>query len=179
VDSYKVDKPAKADTFKKVHDFLVHMRDGRDTPDVFYLGHLPGKKGRYGCRLDAIFTVGLPPSGPERDAFVRQHRIGTLSTAFARDLHVRLFVAFASLGFDDHQWFSDEDLVWLVAKGREDLSRTEQELRSAQRARAEAEASGKQFSQKDLTQKMEVMKKIQRDLRPFEDEAERRGLSTE
>jgi len=46
----------------------------------------------------------------------------TLHPDFARDLHMRVLGAFASLGFDDHSWLSTEDLRWLVTQGQTDIA---------------------------------------------------------
>jgi hypothetical protein len=35
--------PKGIDSFNKVLDFLTGARDGSGSPDVFYLGQLPGK----------------------------------------------------------------------------------------------------------------------------------------
>jgi hypothetical protein len=49
------------------------------------------------------FTVQVPKEGTsERQAFLASARIALLSKEFAHDLHLRIFRAFASLGFDDH-----------------------------------------------------------------------------
>lgn len=47
VEKYPDDMPREIDTFSKVLDFMIGARDGTSSPDVFYLGHLPGLSGRY------------------------------------------------------------------------------------------------------------------------------------
>src|ERR1700730_7053236 len=114
--------PKNIDSFDRVLDFLTGARDGGSSPDVFYLGQLPGRSGRYCARLDSFHTIEVPDGKQERDQFLEARRTLTLPSDFARDLHVRVFGAFASLGFDDHSWPSTEDLQWLGNQGKTDLA---------------------------------------------------------
>lgn len=125
VEKYPGGTPGDLDTFGKVLEFLKRTRDGHGTPDLFYLAQLPGKQGRFCARFDAIFTIQIPEENAAREQYLRDRRIGVLSPDFQRDLHSRLFGAFASLGFDDNDWFSKEDLDWLVAKGIAELRELE------------------------------------------------------
>jgi hypothetical protein len=52
--------PRNIDTFHNVLDFLTGIRDGGSSPDVFYLGQLPGRTGRYCARLDSFHTIEIP-----------------------------------------------------------------------------------------------------------------------
>src|SRR5947209_7123743 len=45
--------PRDVETFKDILDFLTDLRDAPDSPDVFYLGQVPGFDGRFGARLDS------------------------------------------------------------------------------------------------------------------------------
>jgi hypothetical protein len=134
--------PREVESFDDIREFLTDLRDGTDAPDVFYLGQVPGYEGRFGARLDSLHTVQLPQGDEALLAFVRQKRIGRLNLDFARDLHLRLFRAFASLGFDDHRWMSTEDLRWLVSRGRSEKTSAETALRDAETALHAAQAQG-------------------------------------
>lgn len=134
--------PREVETFDDIRDFLTDLRDGTDAPDVFYLGQLPGYEGRFGARLDSLHTIQLPEGEEALRQFARDKRIGRLNIDFARDLHLRIFRAFASLGFDDHRWMSTEDLRWLVSRGRSETTSAEAALREAETALHAAQAQG-------------------------------------
>ena len=107
------------DHFKK---FLEGARGGWNKPDLFYLGELREKDGRFCAKLDSIHTVEIPVSDINvRNEFLKKHRFARLSDSFIKDLHLRFFQAFASLGFDDSDWFCDSDLELLVTIGNDDL----------------------------------------------------------
>jgi hypothetical protein len=103
-------------TFNEAGTYFENLRDGKSRPDMFYLGQLPNETGSFSARLDSLHTIELP-TGAARQPFVSAARVARLDAAFARDLHQRLFRAFASLGFDDHSWYSTDDLQVLVALG--------------------------------------------------------------
>jgi hypothetical protein len=134
--------PRDIETFEDIRAFLIDLRDGTESPDVFYLGQLPGYEGRYGARLDSLHTFELPEDGPTLRLFTDQKRIGKLHIDFVRDLHLRVFRAFASLGFDDHRWLSTEDLQWLVSRGRSEVNSAEADVRGAETALHSAQAQG-------------------------------------
>jgi hypothetical protein len=102
IEKFPDNTPKGLDSFDKVLDFLTGLRDGGSSPDLFYLGQLPERTGRFCGRLDALFTIDVPADAQTRKAFLGERRLATLHPDFARDLHLRLFNAFASLGFDDH-----------------------------------------------------------------------------
>lgn len=107
---------------------LVKARDGdAEAKDTFYIGHLPGKasEGRFAAKLDSLHTIQLPGKPEDRVPFIRKYRICRMHSDFARDLHSRIFSAFASSGFDDYGWYSDEDLRWLIQLGDADLRQHE------------------------------------------------------
>jgi hypothetical protein len=106
----------KLNTYKEALEFFEDLRDGKGRPDMFYIGQLPNEPGSFSARLDSLHTIELPTGGA-RQKYVSAARVARLDPAFARDLHQRLFRAFASLGFDDHSWYSTEDLQVLVALG--------------------------------------------------------------
>jgi hypothetical protein len=133
--------PREVVTFDEICGFLTDLRDGTDSPDVFYLGQIPGFEGRFGARMDSLHTVQIPPSADQR-AFTDQKRVGRLHGDFCRDLHTRIFRAFSTLGFDDHSWMSSEDLDWVVARGRGELLDAESVVQAAQTALQSAQARG-------------------------------------
>jgi hypothetical protein len=134
--------PREVQTFDDVRAFLTDLRDGTDSPDVFYLGQLPGHEGRFGARLDSLHTIQIPGGENALQQFTTQRRIGRLYVDFARDLHLRMFRAFASLGFDDCRWLATDDLRWLVSKGQSELTAAESGLRDAEAALHSAQAQG-------------------------------------
>jgi hypothetical protein len=132
VDGYK-DNPAPADGegAKEILEFLRTIRDGDTTPDKLYLGQIPDLgDGRFRANLDSLHTIKVP-NDVQLTAFLQRGRIGRLAQDFVRDLHIRAFRAFASLGFDDHRWMTDEDLNWLVQTARKEFAELEAQLAGA------------------------------------------------
>jgi len=110
---------AELETFRDFLDFFKALRDGDGRPDTFYLGELTsGSTERYVAKFDALHTIRVPVESAARQQFLEEHRRFKLDADFQRDLHQRLFRAFASLGFDDDNWWTDEDLKFLVGKGK-------------------------------------------------------------
>jgi hypothetical protein len=170
-----VDKPPRdSDTFKTVLSFLTRLRDGPQSPDVFYLGQIPGLTGRFAARLDLVHTIRLPPDGPERQSFVDARRIAVLNHEFVRDLHVRLFRAVATLGFDDHRWLSDSDLEWLVDSGRAELLKAQSKTQELRAKKSSLQAQGGRFEPKELDAAEEAEQALRESLRPYDQEHQRR-----
>src|SRR5437867_2564068 len=142
--------PKNIDNFDKVLDFLTGARDGGSSPDVFYLGQLSGRSGRYCARLDSFHTIEIPEDAEQRAQFLAVRRTLTLHPDFARDLHMRVLGAFASLGFDDHRWPSTEDLQWLVNQGQADIAAATVLVRQLEAQKASRGAEGMQFKESDL-----------------------------
>ena len=82
--------PKNIDSFDKVLDFLTGARNGDSSPDVFYLGQLPGRIGRFCARLDSFHTIEIPEGDEQRTQFLAARRTLTLHPDFARDLHMRI-----------------------------------------------------------------------------------------
>jgi hypothetical protein len=164
-------------TFKKVLNFLTNLRDGFGAPDVLYIGHLPGEKGRFAARLDALHVIEIPTDPAERQTFVTDRRVASLHGDFVRDLHVRAFSAFASLGFDDHGWLTDDDLKWLVDQGKAEMLQAQVTLQGFRTTKASREAEGKAFSQKDLDNAETACSEIEALVKPYEEELARRAPS--
>ncbi len=68
---------------------------------------------------------------------------------FVRDLHMRVLGAFGNMGFEDYRRLSDEDLNWLVQKGKSEIVKIEEDHRIADLSR---EASGKPTEAKSARQ---------------------------
>ncbi len=141
IEKMKDNVPDAVKTFEDIRDFLTDLRDGSGSPDVFYLGQVPGFDGRFGARLDFVHTIQIPDEADQR-AFTDQKRIGRLHEDFIRDLHTRIFRAFSTLGFDDYRWMSTQDLIWLVARGRQEVLDAEAALQSGRTARAQQRPRG-------------------------------------
>jgi hypothetical protein len=174
VEKYPDNTPRSLDSFDKVLAFLTGLRDGGWSPDLFYLGQLPEHTGRYCARLDALFTIEIPADDKARQAFLTERRILTLHPDFARDLHLRLFNAFASLGFDDHAWPSTEDLQWLVAQGQADIAAAELALQQQQALQAPRDVDGTQFRENELTAAQRRRDNLVERVAPYKHELNRR-----
>jgi hypothetical protein len=166
--------PKNIDSFDKVLDFLTSARDGTSSPDVFYLGQLPGQTGRFCARLDSLHTIEIPDDLAQRVQFLTERRLFTLHPDFARDLHLRVFGAFASLGFDDHRWPSLEDLQWLVNQGKADTTAAELTVRQLETLKASRGAEGTQFKEADLTAAQERLQQLKDRVAPYEQELQHR-----
>ncbi len=165
--------PKDADTFKKVKDLLEYMRDGGESPDIFYVGQLPEREGRFCARLDAIFTIQVPSAPDQRSQFLKK-RIGSLNSDFVRDLHIRLFTAFARLGFQDVSWLSDQDLTWLVQTGEADILKAQAELATAKADQGKLSSAGKQSEQGKIETLEGKVLSLENTVRPYSDEHSRR-----
>ena len=172
IEKYPDNTPKGLD-FTEVRVFLEATRDGVRTPNLFYLGQLPGKQGRFCARLDALHTVEIPSDLQVLLTFLEK-RIGSLNPDFVRDLHTRLFTAFARLGFNDQDWLSDDDLNWLVEAGNQDVSAAKLDLSKAKTAQASHKAEGKYFEE-GITEKLDSkVVLLQQQLEPFLNEKMRR-----
>lgn len=174
VEKLKENVPREVDNGKKVLSFLTGLRDGSQSPDVFYLGQLPRLPGRYAARFDNLHTIEIPPAGADRQTFVASKRIATLDHDFIRDLHTRLFRSVASLGFDDYGWLSDEDLEWVVNSGKADLLAAQAETQKCKVQEASQNAKGERFDDKALKAAVAKEDEIANAFRPYMDEHERR-----
>jgi hypothetical protein len=167
--------PRDVETFEDILGFLTDLRDGADSPDVFYLGQIPGFDGRFGARLDSLHTIQIPPEADQRP-FTEQKRIGRLHGDFVRDLHTRLFRSFTTLGFDDHRWLSTQDLGWLVARGRKEVLDSQAAVEAARTALRAAEAQGfrhvneKQKLEGAITESQTRLEQLRLQVIPFETE---------
>lgn len=176
----KYQEPVPRDvTFEEAIDFLTTIRDGSSSPDCFYLGQLPVSNGRFCARLDTLFSIQVPSSESERASFLKKARVGSLNIEFARDLHLRVFRAFASLGFSDQGWLSDADLNWVVEIGKSDLLAEEAKFQKEKVTKAGQLAKGEQFSHKAFNKSEQRVAKLKTELQPYVDERECRGTNGE
>ncbi len=167
IKKYEDQPPREANTFKRVREFLLDMRDGTRSPDRFYLGQVPGEKGRFCAQLDELFSIEVPSDPTELMTFLNTRRVGRLNGDFTRDLNLRVFVAFASLGFSDEGWLSDDDLNWLVETGQGQLREAEAELQKAVAEKTGRVAHGTQYDEKKIPglEKKGVL--LQRQVEPY------------
>lgn len=179
IDRYQDQKPKGTDTFDKYLNFLTTMRDGEGSPDRFYLGHLPRCSGRFCACLDSIHTIQIPKieDSVVMRSFLSAKRIGILHQDFVRDLHARIFRVFASLGFDDHRWFSTDDLEVLVARGENDLLACKKVLQDKvlEDKSQKAQGGGSVVPAKVIAEAEEAVRSMEDKLRPYQCELERRG----
>jgi len=146
--------PAELKTFTQIRKFLEARRDGNTTPNLFYLGQIPGEEGQFCARFDALHTITVPTPEVKRKNFISHYRIGRLNAEFARDFHLRMFRAFASLGFDDHSWMATADLEWLVKSGRAEIA-------AAEVGPAKAVAEGDEIKAKHLKQLQDLKDSVE------------------
>ncbi|HZZ77531.1 MAG TPA: hypothetical protein VFE62_03375 [Gemmataceae bacterium] len=174
IEKYPDEVPRTIDTFEKALSFLTGARDGVRAPDIFYLGQLPNRQGRFCARFDSLFSVQVPSEPATLQEFLQKKRIASLHPDFARDLHGRLFNAFASLGFEDNAWPSDEDLNWLVSQGKADITKAEATAQEQRAKKASLAAEGKSFAEKELTAAETKLAELKAAVAPFETEQQRR-----
>jgi len=125
--------------------------------------------GRYYAHLDSIHTIVAPPPEQLKD-FLRQSRVARLTIEFVRDLHVRLFGAFASLGFDDVGWFSDVDLSWLIDLTERELLEKKGKLQDLKAQASGREASGVKWPEKRVDQQLKEVANLEEEIRTMESE---------
>ncbi len=183
VEPYKNDEIKKSlGSFDALKEFYADVRDGKSSPDQFYLGQLNGEKGSFCARLDSLHTIELPSEGDSaRQQFIGAVRVARLDDSFAHDLHQRLFRSFASLGFDDDKWYPTADLEVLVETGERDRAKAEADYRDALAALKVAETQGdfksdkeKEGREKGVANKKKVVDELDKELAPLRAELERR-----
>ncbi len=169
-----------AETLQDIKDFFINLRDGDGTPDTFYLGEIEPGPDRYCAKLDSLRTLQVPHEEGARHAFIKRHRRFKLNPEFARDLHLRLFKAFASLGFDDDAWWTDADLDLATKKGEAlvaSLGAAVKELEAELDVLNAAGGSKKDLKQNDeqLKAKRAALASAEGELQPFIVEQRKRG----
>lgn len=181
IDTYKV-KPGSFEGFNECWEFYKDVRDGLSTPDQLYIGQIPGREGAFCARFDLLHTIAVPESEVDRLAFLKQKRIGRLHPDFRHDLHQRLTRAFASLGFDDHDWFPQKDLETLLSFATIEEGKKQAAVAAAQ-AQVNLGASGftdqgqQTAGTRDLAAATKELEKFQAQIKPFKDALDGRKAS--
>ena len=177
---YSESTPRAIDTFEKALDFITTARDGVTSQDVFYLGQVPMLgPGRFCAKLDALYQIEIPTNPSDKAVFLARNRVASLSIDFARSLHVRLFTSFASLGYDDFNWPTDQDLKWIVLQGQQELAAQNAKVLQIEADRAAKSNDGKQVgNEKEMTDATRKRDELASQLRPYEAELKRRETPT-
>jgi hypothetical protein len=102
-------KAESGPSLDRMRRILAGIRDGGQFSDSFYLGTLEASNRRFAAQLSTLSTIQVPVKSEERAAWIKERRVWRLHDDFVKDLHLRLFTAFARLGFDDETWFVDAD----------------------------------------------------------------------
>ncbi len=180
IEKYSNDPPNDFESFEEACEFHTSIRDGTTAPDQFYIGQLAGQAGSFCARLDSLHTIQIPTDQVERQTFVANRRIGRLSQDFARDLHLRILRAVASLGFDDFGWHSTPDLLTVVKFGQTDLANAEHKTKKLEAKLQTSEAQGAKHPstiaslKKQVSEAKDQVNKLKAKLAPYEEELKRR-----
>lgn len=122
VATLKLELPKFEDELENPFDVGRHfldnqLRRGTEQPDRFYLGEIPNQPNtRHIVHLDSLHVVNRMFAQSKNVT-----RVAGLEASFRRDLQVRLVQTFSRTGFDDHTWYSDADLRYLVGAGKTQL----------------------------------------------------------
>jgi hypothetical protein len=173
------------ETFEDYVNFFQDLRDGRDRPDTFYLGEFEANSlNRFVAKLDRIHTITIPTDDAERALYLSNHRRYTLDSEFRKDLHQRLFRAFASLGFDDEKWWTNSDLAYLIGQGERYLALQLAEIEDAKASMPTIQmASTEKRAENKTNERVRAAEKRKRDveglLEPLRLEQQRRKVAAE
>lgn len=171
---YNQSVPKGVDTFKQALDFLKTQRDGVVSPDCFYLGEIPNHEGRFVARLDALFTLTVADKSKLLD-----YRIAALNSDFQRDLHLRVFNAIASLGFDDVDWLPTSDLDFLKQIGDRELANLNSQASDERANKARQEFSSGNFSEKKLNELVQSIALLESAMKPYMSKLSERQTQSE
>jgi hypothetical protein len=139
---------------------------------------LPNLPGRYAGRLDSFHTIQVPQDANALADFVRRCRIGRLHEDFIRDLHSRIFGAFASQGFEKCGWYSDADVEFVVSLIKADLAAARFRVENFEVVKAQWAAAGDSSKmQPELDLAKDALRELEAQAAPFRAESERRALS--
>lgn len=182
VQDYTAQVPDPEASFDDFRRYLQAIRDGYGAPDQFYLGNISGNETRYCARFDFICSICVPQGPEERAHWIAKHRVARLEEQFIRALPVRIFNAIARVGYDDHKWFPDADMTWLLSQGEKHRAKAEAELADAKTQLQNAMAVDPQNAQKiaslqqKVTKSEEKLGKVSEKIAPYAVESERRNL---
>jgi hypothetical protein len=180
---FKQQAAAKSEkvTLDRMRRFLAGIRDGGQMSDSFYLGNLDSvSASRFAADLSMNSTLEVPVDLDARKIWVNEHRVWSLCTEFARDLHVRVFNTVARLGFDDFSWYSDPDLEIMVTHGEGELAQLQLELSESERAAQALEANGQSRNSsmvEQIASKKIAVIRLESELAPYRAERDRRRTS--
>lgn len=172
---------AEGATLHRTRRLLAAVRDGGEYADYFYLGNLDlDKDTRFVAQLSTLATVQVPTEKTARASWIHDHRRLRLRPEFLRDLHVRVFIMIARLGFDDHDWYPSADLEHMITVGKGEVARCQSNLAAARQVVQVKAAAGEQ-PKKEMVTAVERAEIAFRDaesaLQPYLDEAARRSLT--
>ena len=140
--------------------FFRKLRSGDGAPDTFYLGALNGDASkRYSAKFNLLHTIGIPTDPAARSEFIKKHRTHRLAPDYVRDMQLRLFRAFASMGFDDDGWWEEEDLAFVRRQDELELQAAEQELRIPQAERGRAALADVPRKLQDIDKRIDAAEK--------------------
>ena len=159
---YDQSVPKGVESFEHALDFLRAQRDGIGSPDRFYLGEIPGKDGRFVARLDSLFTVSVKDKSK-----LLGFRIAGLNSDFQRDLHLRVFNAIASLGFDDVEWLPTSDLEFLKTIGEGELANLRNLEATEKSNKAKQDFGANKFDEKKLANLERDIAKLEASMAPY------------
>ncbi|MSR56130.1 MAG: hypothetical protein EXS05_00415 [Planctomycetaceae bacterium] len=181
IEQYTHRKPTPFEDFDEAMQFYKDLRDGHSSPDLFYLGQVEGFEGSFCAHLDSLHTIDIPKVKPKRAEFIADRRIARLTPEFAKDLHLRIFRSYASLGFDDHSWLSTDDLTAVVGFGKRDVLKIATEIQALETRIHSLRSQGTGNSdditglQTQLKKKEEKHNKIETAIFPYQEEFARRS----
>jgi hypothetical protein len=174
-------KEARSDgpSLDKMRRILAGVRDGGHYSDNFYVGPLEddGNK-RFAAQLGTLCSIQVPTETIEREKWLHDHRIWRLQEEFLHDLHTRMFLTFARLGFDDYAWFADVDLSIMITEGEAEVASIQAEVSAAEQAVQAREANNQEVAEaarKTVESKRKALQKAQDALKPYLEERKRRN----
>jgi hypothetical protein len=170
-------KSESGPSLDRMRRILAGIRDGGQFSDTFYLGTLEPSSKRFAAQLSTLSTIQVPVKPDERAAWIKDRRVWRLHEDFVKDLHLRLFVAFARLGFDDYAWFADADLAVMITAGESEVAGLKMALTEAERAVQAKEALNQQVPEaqkKAIETRRVAVQEAEQRLRPYQEEQARR-----
>lgn len=173
IEEFKFSIANTVESFDEMLAVMTSIRDASQSPDVFYLGALPSVQGRFCARLEQLHCL-LLPQGEQRTSFLQRHRIAKLDVDFSRDLHLRLFRSYASLGFDDLSWFPTEDLQSILQFADTDVSRAQTRLQGLKATKERQQLQDKKFNESDLSAAERSLNELNQKFDPYRQELQRR-----
>ena len=173
IEEFKYSISKDVASFDEMLAVMTGIRDASQSPDVFYLGTLPSISGRFCARLEQLHCLHVP-QGEQRTRFVERYRIARLNADFCRDLQLRLFRSYASLGFDDLSWFPTEDLQSLMQFAQTEVSRAQSKVDELKATKERQLLQSLRFNEADLTTAEKALNQLNERFGPYRSELDRR-----